>query len=105
MPLLIEPDVSAKPGPPALALTRVAVLSEPTVSPDSWIRGMLCGLVNSRWCVLSSTCVVTLMPASSRTFFDSGFCHDSCRRRFGLMAFEPHDSGEVNPDTTPLQGS
>jgi hypothetical protein len=67
--------------------------------------GYRSGCLYWRCFVLSSSCVVALIPASTRTLLDNGLVHDTCRRRFGLIPFDPHDSGDVYPETTPVQGS
>ena len=87
--LFSEPEVNAAKGRPANVLTRGAVLSAPTVSPVSCMRGMPIGFVYSRWTRVVSSCVVALIPASSRTLRVIGFVHDTCCRRFGLIADRP----------------
>src|SRR5688572_22496728 len=100
-----DPDVSAKKAPPANAFTRGATSSPPALSATSEIAGISCGLRYSRWCDVSYTWWVIDKPASSRILFVNGFVHDTCCSRFGLVATDHHDSGEVNVETTPPHGS
>src|SRR5688572_32755415 len=103
MPLISEPDVSAL--VPATLLMRGDTLSMPAVSPISSTRGISTGLRYSRCSVVSYCSVLIVRPASSRILLVSGLVQVACCSRFGLIATDHHDSGEVKTETTPRQGS